>query len=323
MARRVSGTSESMGKSHVEHVIGIDVGGTKIAAGLVRIKDGRVLAHRHAPTLPARGGQAVLDDVISIARSLQGESRQLSAPVSAIGVGIAELVSPRGELLSAATIDWRPLNPANAIHRATGLEAWFEADVRAAALAESMYGAGREQNVFLYVTVGTGISATLVQDGLPYAGARGLTGTFASSPMFMPNLDDKLEFGPTLEEYASGLGLPARLRRVRPSFTGDARDVMRMGNEGDAEAQLVVTTGGVALGRSVGNLVNCLDPGTVVLGGGLGLAERYLQLIDGAMRQQVWSQLHREIPLAAAQLGVDAGLIGAAASAIVVGRLLR
>ncbi len=312
-----------MGKSHVEHVIGIDVGGTKIAAGLVRIQDGQILAHRHAPTLPARGGQAVLDDVISIAHSLQLESRQLSAPVCAIGVGIAELVSPRGELLSAATIDWRPLDPASAIRRATGLEAWFEADVRAAALAESMYGAGREQSVFLYVTVGTGISATLVLDGLPFAGARGLTGTFASSPMFMPDADGKLEFGPTLEEYASGLGLPARLRRIRPSFTGDAREVMRMGDDGDAEALLIVTTGGTALGRSVGNLVNVLDPRAVVIGGGLGLAERYMKLIDAAMRQQVWSPFHKEIPLVAAQRGVDAGLIGAAASAIVVGRLLR
>lgn len=96
-----------------------------------------------------------------------------------------------------------------------------------------------------------------------------------------------------------------------------------MGDDGDAEALLIVTTGGTALGRSVGNLVNVLDPRAVVIGGGLGLAERYMKLIDAAMRQQVWSPFHKEIPLVAAQRGVDAGLIGAAASAIVVGRLLR
>ena len=305
----------------IEHAIGVDVGGTKIAAGVVRLADGAILARRLQPTAPQRGGRAVLDDVIQLAQSLLAESRELGVSAGAVGIGLAELVSPHGEVLSAATIDWLRQDVAGAIQRATQLDARIDADVRAAALAEARYGAGMGRQVFLYVTVGTGISACLVIDGVPFTGARGLTGTFASSPMFAPAKTGDLEFGPTLEAFASGLGLPEQFRRIRPSFKGDAREVLRIADEEHQnEVKLLVYSAGVTLGRGIGNLVNMLDPEVVVLGGGLGLNERYTVLIETGLRQQVWSRLHKDIPVLKAQLGADAGLVGAAACVTLPGR---
>lgn len=301
-------------KASIEYAIGIDVGGTKIAAGLVRLSDGVVLARRHAPTEPERGGARVLDDVIEMAKSLTDEAAALDQRPGAIGIGLAELVSPRGEVLSAATIDWTNLRPLARVAAASSLPALLEADVRAAALAESRYGAGRARQSFLYVTIGTGISAALVIDGVPFTGARGLTGTFASAPLVMPLSGGNVIDGPPLERHASGSALAERLRESRPYFTGGGRDVLSLAEDDDADAEWIVRTGGEALGAAIAQLVNMLDPEIVVLGGGLGATEgAYRASVERSMRRLIWSDLHRDVQLLTAELGVEAGVVGAAA----------
>src|SRR5262245_40731301 len=90
-------------------VIGIDVGGTKIAAGIVRFPGGERGHARVVPTKAERGGQAVLDDVLGLARELAGVSQKSDGNVSAIGLGICELVNRNGQLASANCIDWLQL----------------------------------------------------------------------------------------------------------------------------------------------------------------------------------------------------------------------
>jgi glucokinase len=157
-------------------LIGIDVGGTKIAAGLLAAPSGEVLARRLQPTAAERGGEDVLADVIALARSLQDDATRLGVSPRAIGVGVAELVSPSGEILSAATIAWKGIEVGRRVQLATSLPSVIEADVRAAARGEAELGAGRGLQSFVYVTVGTGISACLVLSGEPYTGASGLAG---------------------------------------------------------------------------------------------------------------------------------------------------
>ncbi|MDZ4780375.1 MAG: ROK family protein [Planctomycetia bacterium] len=305
--------SEASGK----YAIGVDVGGTKVAAGLVRLDDGAVLARRLTPTLPERGGQAVLDDVLSIAASLLEESQRLDAVPRSVGVGLAELVSPRGEVLSAATIDWLSLAPTESLQKATGLTVTLEADVRAAALAEGRFGAGRDKSSFLYVTVGTGISAALVIAGVPYTGARGLTGTFASSPIAWFEDDGNVYTGKTLEQFAAGPAFAARLCERRTGFPGDARAVLRLAEAEDRDALWVVHGAAKALGAAIAFLVNTLDPEIVVIGGGLGAAaDWYRDLVQAESRRLIWSDLHRELAFHTAAFGADAGLIGAAAATV-------
>ncbi len=154
------------------YAIGIDVGGTKCAAGLVDVKNGRVFAWRLRPTESARGGEAVLGDVIDLARSLQEEAARMGTKPVAIGVCVAELVDQQGQVLSDATIRWRGVEVRARIERELSLPVHLNADVRAAARGEALFGAGRGCGSFLYVTVGTGISACLVIGGVPFAGAR-------------------------------------------------------------------------------------------------------------------------------------------------------
>ena len=204
-----------------QFAIGIDVGGTKIAAGLVLFPEGGVLARRLQPTRPERARKALIADVIEMAQSLKREAAELGVEPRAIGLGVAELVSLEGVVLSDATIRWRNFEAGEALHAATGLPVRLDADVRAAARGEAHLGAGRAYKSFLYVTVGTGISASLVIDQIPYAGARGLTGTFASSRGLIPSDCGRLAAGPPLEEFAAGPALAMRFGAARAGLHRD------------------------------------------------------------------------------------------------------
>jgi len=293
--------------------IGIDVGGTKCAGGIVVLPHRERLTKRVQPTAPQRGGEAVLNDVRDLALSLCIEARRRGMEPVAIGIGVAELVDKHGRIVSEATIHWKDVAVDEPIRSATKIPTYIDADVRAAALGEATFGAGRGLDVFLYVTIGTGISACLVLDGLPYEGASGLAGTFASSACLVPADNGDLVSGPSLEEYAAGPGLAARLAARRAGFLGSARDVVALAGAGDREARAIVETAGRAVGAAIAHLVNVLDPQAVVLGGGLGLAGGcYRGAVEAVLRNYVWSDRHHEIPLLDGQLGPDAGWIGAA-----------
>jgi glucokinase len=295
--------------------IGIDVGGTKIAAGLLAAPSGQVLARRLQPTAAARGGEAVLADVIALAQSLQDEAATRQVSPRAIGIGLAELVGPEGEIKSAATIAWKDIDVCDRIERKTSLPIAIEADVRAAARGEAILGIGRGLRSFVYVTVGTGISACLVLSGSPYPGARGLAGSFASSNLLIGAQNGELVAGPPLELFAAGPALASRLATLDTTFNDTAPEVLALAEAGHPAAQAVVDSAALALGAAIAQLVNTLDPEAVVIGGGLGLAGgRYRMKLQESLREHIYSDCHRDIAVLDAKLGPDAGWIGAALS---------
>jgi glucokinase len=259
----------------------------------------------------------VLADVILNIRALKSQAEESGNSPAACGLAVAELVSPTGELLSHATFHWQGEPLARRIALETGLPCRIDADVRAAARAEAQLGAGRGVGSFLYITVGTGISASLVLAGEPYRGARGLTGTFASSPVTFAADDDVLRTSAILEQFAAGPALARRYAALGSTFSGDARDVLQLADGGDQRAQHVVESAGAALGSAIGGLVNMLDPELVILGGGLGAAPgRYRDAVDAALRSAIYADAHRNLPLVSAALGANSGAIGAASSAL-------
>src|SRR5919199_5137474 len=116
----------------VRYVIGLDVGGTKIAGGVVAFPSGKVVRREVVQTLPERGGMAVLADTVKLAKRLAAGHR-----ISAIGVGVAELVDGEGNITSAHTIAWRGIHIKEEFTRLAPTV--IESDVRAAALAEAWF----------------------------------------------------------------------------------------------------------------------------------------------------------------------------------------
>jgi glucokinase len=293
------------------HVIGLDIGGTKTVGGIVSLPAGDVLARRAVPTRPDRSGETVLEDVVALARELCGEAAGLGIEIKGIGAGVAELVDRSGKVTSGQTIRWRGLAVREKLSELA--PAVVESDVRAAALAEATLGAGRPFRLFVYVTVGTGISCCLVQEGKPYAGARGGALVFASSPLTTTCTECGAELRPVLEDFASGPALTRRFNQHAATRAENCEAVLAAAESGDRTAFEVIRSGAEALGVSVAWLINTLDPEAVIVGGGLGVAGGvYWDHFAASTRRHIWAEAALGLSLQRASLGADAGLIGAA-----------
>lgn len=298
---------------NLSRIIGIDVGGTKIAAGLVEFPPMNATGRRVIRTEAHRGGDAVLDDVVQLATELSKESALTGSPVTAIGIGICELVDRAGQLASANCIQWLDQPVRECLSAIAPVV--FEADVRAAALAEATLGEGRAFETFLYVTIGTGISCCLMIQGQPYLGARGFTGTMASSPLThhceqCGEVDER-----TLEEIAAGPALLSRFNAIHGNAS-TSEEVVKAAASGHPIAAQVIRSASESLGAQIGMLVNVLDPEAVILGGGIGVSDGFYQSqLTGSIRRHIWSQRQRELPVLRAKTGADAGWIGAALAA--------
>jgi predicted NBD/HSP70 family sugar kinase len=256
--------------------IGVDVGATKIAAALVDLDRGTVAAGRRLPTAPERGSDAVLADCRGLVRELGG-TRAVAA-----GLAVCELVGPDGSIRSAETVDWRGADLSDTFDR-------VESDVRAAALAEARFGAGRDEPDFLYVSVGSGISHCLMTPDGPRLGVRGAAiGTGA----------------PLVEQWSGGLALARR--------TGHDSAEAALA---DPAAQDVVEDAAIRFGVTLAALVNALDPGAVIVGGGLGLHDGYRERVERALRAAVYDPDARALPVVPAALRGEAPVIGAALAA--------
>ena len=293
--------------------IGIDVGGTKIAGGLVRFPEGTVADREVLTTRAHRGPDAVLIDVADLAERLRRRAGAAARAVVGLGLGVPQLVDLQGRVTSGHTIDWRAAPLAERL--AAGGPMHIEADVRAVALAEAQFGAGRGLRIFAFVTVGTGISSTLVQDGKPFAGARGTPWCSPAAPGRQPATNAapwpgsswKTSSGPGAGPPLSGTA--TRLGRPHPRCPG-RRGGWRPGGRRRCPH------GRGMLGGVVAFLINILDPEAVSVGGSLGLAAGlYWHAFVEAVRQHVWADSSRGLPLLRAALAADAGVIGAAAGA--------
>ena len=299
------------------HAIGIDLGGTKIAAGLVELPAGRIVAREIISTAAERGGAAVLHDTLALARRVMAHAASLAAPVCGIGVGICELVNLEGEIRSDNLIKWQGLDAQQAF--ATIAPTRFESDARAPALAEARYGAGKGYSHFMYLTIGTGISYCLVIDGKPYAGAHG-NAIIAGSGLLSSDCEScGASAERTLEDYASGPALAARYNRAcheGHAALNSGAEVVAAAAAGDERAVSIVTSAGAAAGNTAGFLINALDPKALIVAGGLGLAGGlYWDSFIASTRRRIWAEDYRSLPIVPAQLGLDAGLVGAALSA--------
>ena len=292
-------------------VLGIDVGGTKIAAGVIDPATGAILGRESIATGAARGGPAVLADTLDLTARLIATSDRR---VDRIGVGVPQLVDNAGRIRSAYNFDWRDLPVRERL--STFAPVTVESDVRAAARAEARFGAGKGRRLFVYVTIGTGISYCLVIDGRPHAGANGFAIHFASSALHVPCDACGHINAPIIEEIASGPALSATYHRRTGRSTDGAAALLAAAASGDSIAGEVVAAAARQLGPLVALVVNMLDPEAVVLGGGLGLARgAYRDQLIAATRAHIWAESCRDLPILPAALGVDAGLVGAALAA--------
>ena len=308
-----------------DQAIGIDVGGTKINAFRVA-RDGTIAERSSIPT-PADDEAATLGAMVALARSLT------TPEVLAIGVGAAGMVdATEGVLRFAPNLAWRNLPIARRMRDALGLPCQVDNDASMAAYGEFRLGAGRGYRHLLLVTVGTGIGGGIVADGRLFRGANGFAAEIGHI-IVEPR-------GPLCgcgnrgcwEQVASG-GAIGRMGREtvlehprsllwrladgdRSKVTG--KIVTEAAQRGDEVSVGIVAEAGRRLGEGIAGLVNVLDPQVVVVGGGVIVAgDLLLDPARMSFLDAVEGPEHRpRVPIVPAQLGNDAGAVGAATLAL-------
>jgi glucokinase len=295
-------------------VLGIDVGGTNIRAGLFNPRDGSLHCIHSARTEAQAGARHSLMRVADLAGKVVEQGRAAGLITHAVGIGIPELVGTRGRIESHCSLHWSA-DQVRASLAAHG-EVTIASDVLAASLAEARLGAGRGQRVFLYVTVGTGISCALVIDGNPFMGAHGHAISFASGPTAAAIGAPGTAALVPLEALASGPGI-LRRAQARGLTEPDAIAICETALNEPGPAREIVDAAATELAIHVAILANALDPTLVVLGGGLGCSPgRYWSTFRAALPRYTFGPHMPQLRVCRARLGTRAGMIGAAQSAL-------
>ncbi|MET7881307.1 ROK family protein [Micromonospora profundi] len=297
-------------------VAALDIGGTKTAAAIVT-RHGEIVDRLTAPTSGRAGATAILDTAADLVARLRASVT--GTHVRAVGVGSAGVIDHRtGRVLSATDTlaGWAGTDLSGRLRDLLGLPVTVINDVHAHALGEARHGVAAGHETTLFVAVGTGIGASFVIDGTVLAGAHSTAGHAGHQPSpYAGGLACTCGGHGHLEAIASGPGLTQEYSRRTGQPVDDLRAVAARAADGDAVAREVILLGGTAVGSAVGGLVNMLDPGAVVVGGGVaGLGDPWWQALRDAVRRETLPSLG-DVPVLASALGSDAALLGAASLA--------
>jgi glucokinase len=308
------------------HAIGVDIGGTKIAAGVVD-EQGTILAQTRRETSP--------DDAAGIDRAIADVYAELSASyeVNAIGLAAAGFVSAdRSQVLFAPNIAWRdyPLRDNVAALVGGGVTIVVENDANAAGWAEFRFGAARDVDDMLLLTVGTGLGGAIVTNGELVRGAWGVAAEIGHMRVVPGGHYCGCGHEGCWEQYASGSALvrdaqaaaiaqPDRAARLIALAGGDPEKIVgpqvtQAAVEGDPLAIDLLAELGRWVGEGAASATALLDPALIVIGGGVAAAgDLLLASARKAFDEQLSGRGHRpEAEIVTASMGNDAGMVGAA-----------
>ncbi|MDT9593780.1 ROK family protein [Nocardioides zeae] len=319
--------SERVGRSAGLRV-GVDVGGTKILAGVVE-PDGAIAAVAVRRTPPRDSSVVLLESTVAEAVEEVVDGRE----VASVGVAAAGFVDAAGErVMFAPHLPWRGEAVRRRLAALLGAPVHLDNDANAAAWAEHRHGAARGSGCAIAVTVGTGIGGAVVLDAgagpRVLRGRNGMAGEFGHAQVVPDGVACECGGRGCWEQYASGNALVAFARArigreptVLDDWCGGVADrltgpmVTDAAAAGDLVAVQAFTHVGGWLGVGLANLVAGLDPDVVVVGGGVSaVGDRLLDPARAALARSLVGAPHRELPpVRAALLGPEAAIIGAAA----------
>ena len=305
--------------------IGIDVGGTKVLGGVVD-EAGKVLTTARKDT-PRQGGSALTQTIADVAKELLEQHSVTSVGVSAAGF----VSSDRKTMLATPNIaDWNGVDLDNQLTTLIGLPVVIENDANAAAWGEAKFGAGKNQDHMMMLTVGTGIGGGIVVNGALYRGAFGIAAEFGHMRVVPEGHICGCGARGCFEQYASGNALLRHAREAINASPEVARNLLSRGDgtvagltgqaitdaarDGDPVALAAFNTTGQWLGAGIASLAVLLDPASVVIGGGVIDAGEILlkPTRESLERNMPFAGKHPYPQIIAAQLGNEAGLVGVA-----------
>jgi glucokinase len=305
--------------------IGIDLGGTKAQAGVLDEERNVLWEDREAST--GHGEEKLLELLV---REV-GEARVARPAVAAVGLGIpATIDRERGVAVAAVNLPITDLPIRDAVTERTGLPAFVDNDANVAALAEYLYGAARGARNAVMLTIGTGIGGGLILDGEVYRGSTGAGAELGHTVIDIdgPRCQGNCPNRGCIETLASGtaLGREGRVAAEREPDSAlgklaaagkeiDGKAVTEAALAGDSTSIEVFDLIGSRLGVALANFANIFEPDAIVVGGGvIAAGDLLLEPARRVLCERALAPMNRT-PVVEAELGNDAGMIGAAAMA--------
>ena len=308
-------------------VLAIDIGGTKVAAGIVDT-EGRILARGEVPTFAAEGLEPVLGRIAGLGRDLLSRPEVADVSIHRVGVGCAGPVDLKaGIVFNPPNLPgWTRVPLMDRLRHELDLPVVLENDANAAALGEFRYGAGRGARSIVYMTVSTGIGGGIILEGKIWHGLKDAAGEIGHMTVCPDGPLCGCGNRGCLEAMSSGTSIARRAREMlaagRQSELSQvayptSADVVRLAQKGDPVASEIWDQAVRYLGIGVAAVITILAPERVVIGGGVTRAGDFLfaSLREHA-RERVKLVPVESVPILSATLGPDVGILGAAAVAM-------
>ncbi len=272
--------------------LGIDIGGTKTSLGLLDRTD-RLVDHATMPSLPQNGCRLLTQRIGRIFHQLLHNNGLTPEDILSVGIaspGPLDLAS--GRIVHIPTMGFRDEPVLDYLKEALKLPAWLENDTNAAALCESLIGAGRGYRNVVYITISTGIGCGIAVNGRIIDGGAFAAGELGHLKAVRGGLDCPCGGKGCLEMYASGTSI-ARLASEKLGRSVDAKEAFALARQGSAECTAVIGEAADHLGYAIASVYQILDPDIIVLGGSVTkdydfiephltrAVDRYIQAVPG------------------------------------------
>ena len=290
------------------HAIGVDLGGTKILAGVVT-REGEVV-RRHERMTPIESQEELVRELEHAIAEV------LDDTIGAIGLGVpGPLDLSTGRTYDMVNLPFHDFPLRDHMAKRFELPVGLDNDAIAASIAEWRVGAGRGVDDLVMLTLGTGLGGGVISNGRPFRGARGAGVELGHTVIVHDGrpCQGRCQGRGHLEPYVTGL---AATRAAQDAFgpAADAHRLVRLANEGDETAREILAEIGEHLGSGMGSFANIFEPALIVIGGGFGVAawEHLIGPAERVLRREALRPMRDEVRVVRAELGTSAGLIGAA-----------
>lgn len=307
--------------------IGLDVGGTTFKAGVVNEK-GEILCKDAFPTMIERPYQEIIANMAKLCRKVAADAGVGLSEIAAIGVGVPGICDQKTGVIPFCTnLGWHDIPFVEEMHKHIDLPVYVDNDATVAGLAESVAGvsAGTVSSVFL--TLGTGVGGGIIINGRPYSGAHGIGSEIGHMILKMDGEPCTCGNIGCFERYASATAIIREAKKavaVHPESSImakcgsdpekiNAKIVIDSAKEGDPTAKAVFDGYVKGLANGIVSIIHLLDPEVILLGGGVSMAGEFLlDAVRAAVKPLVMFKTMPYARIELAQLGADAGIIGAA-----------
>jgi len=313
-------------------IIGIDLGGTTVKFAIVTL-EGEIQQKWSIETNILDEGSHIVPEIIESINHRLNLYELKADDFVGIGMGTPGSVDrENGTVIGAYNLNWKTLQPVREqIEAGTGIQFTLDNDANVAALGERWKGAGENNPDVILMTLGTGVGGGIIAEGNLLHGVAGCAGEIGHVTIDPHGFECTCGKVGCLETVASATGVVRVARQLSEEYAGDSelkrrlddgqdissKDVFVLAEQDDPFALMVVDKVCFYLGLACGNLGNTLNPSSIVLGGGVSAAGEFLRSrVENYFNEYTFPQVRESTQIKLAQLGNDAGVIGAASLAL-------